>query len=157
MGESGGTGCNLTLSSWGGCSSLSLSGNGDLGLWRAVPRRVSPDWRPGHLAGSLALAPPGWSIACLPSMWQSINKGGGWQARAGGALRAMAGGCPTLQPTAVWASLGALNPSSLGWLSGWLPRQGGGPRLNSCLDNHHRSKGTPPGEEHNPCLGGRPG
>lgn len=65
---------------------------------------------------------------------ESINKGGGWQARAGGALCAMDWRLPSLlqQPL---SGLGpqALNPSSSGWLSGWLPRLGEEPEAASVL------------------------
>lgn len=63
---------------------------------------------------------------------ESVNKGGGWQARAG-ARCAMDGrlSCLTGQPPSVLGPQ-VLNPSQAGWLSGWLPRQGGSLGLDPC-------------------------
>lgn len=61
---------------------------------------------------------------------ESVNKGGGWQARAEGALVPRAVGCPALQPCLGGPQ--ALNPSSLGWLSGGLPKQGEEPEADLC-------------------------
>lgn len=139
MGESGGTGCNLTLSSWGGRSSLSLSGNWGLGLWRVYLRESLQTGAARRLAwclaGSLAPAPPGWGIACQWSMWQSPST----KAAAGRLVLEepsvpRAGGCPALQPCLGGPQ--ALNPSSLGWLSGQLPKQGEKPGAGLCY-NHH--------------------
>ena len=120
----------------GSQSSLSVSGNPGTGLWRLY-LGVSPEPRTAGrsawcLAGSLAPAPSGRSIACQPSMAESINKGGGWQARAG-ARCAMDGrlSCLTAQPPSVLGPQ-VLNPSQAGWLSEWLPRQGRGLGLDPC-------------------------
>ena len=101
-GESGGTGCNLTLSSWGGCSSLSLSGNSGLGLWRVYLRE--PLQTRGRALGRALGRQPGTGptragqSVSVEHVAESVNKGGGWQARAGGAVVPRAGGCPALQP-----------------------------------------------------------
>lgn len=116
MGESGGTGCNLTLSSWGGCSSLSLSGNWGLGLWRVYLGESLQTG--GRALGRVLGRQPGTSTAraghpvSVEHVAESINKGGGWQARAAGALVPRAVGCPALQPCLGGPQ--ALNPSSLG-------------------------------------------
>lgn len=119
----------------GSHSSLSVSGNPGLGLWR-VYLGVSPDWPPagrsaGCLAGSLAPAPPGRSIACQPSMWQSPST----KAAAGRLVLEdpsvpWTGGCSAQQPL---SALGpqALNPLQAGFLGGCQGRERS-PRLDPC-------------------------
>lgn len=110
---------------------MSLSGNRDLGLWRANLGEAL------QTGGRVLGRQPGTSPAraehrvSVEHVAESINKGGGWQARAGGALRATGWRLPC-SAAAVWAGPQTLNPSSLGWLSGWLPRQGEEPKLNLC-------------------------
>lgn len=113
--ESGGTGCNPTLSSWGGRSSLSLSGNQGLGL-RSVYLRESL-----QTSGRALVRVLGWQPGTSPAraehrvsvehVAEPINKGGGWRARAGGALRATGWRLPC-SAASVWAGPQALNPSS---------------------------------------------
>lgn len=89
IGESGGTGCNLTLSSWGGRSSLSLSGNQGWGLWSVYYLRESLqtsgralDWVLGRQPGTSPARAE--HRVSAEHVAEPIHKGGGWRARAAG-------------------------------------------------------------------------
>lgn len=111
VGESGGTGCNLTLSSWGSCSALSRW------AWASLPDSLWTWTYCCPVLGRVLGQPPGNSPAraehrvSVEHVAESINKGGGWQARAAGALRAMGWRLPGLGlglglgfAAAVWAN-----------------------------------------------------